>query len=236
LKECEQIFGFMFPAAVREWYLLSNSQQILTEFSNDDYPMALEDMMEAHTQQQSYSHFAIDLTKPMMLPFLWENQAVFVCAVKLDGSDDPPVSVWDDDGEWKLWAEHFSSFISRWVWNFLYFRSYYETSLRASEPTFIESDMNFLRKHFNEQPPKSSHSTVHHFSVRDEHVHLWRENTSSFHWWLRAETKESLLNLARTLWQCGTLAKTLTIQGSYIHNDAGKVLEILRFGKELPEK
>ncbi len=233
LKYCEQVFGFTFPAAVREWYLLSNSQQILTEFSNDDHPMTLEELMEMYVQRRSYSHFAIDLTKPLMLPFLWENQAVFVCAVNLDGSGDPPVSMWDDDGEWK-WAEtHFSSFVSHWVWQFLYFRKHYDTSLRADEPTFLESDMGFLRDHFVEHPLRSGHLGVHHFSARDQHIHLWLENNSSFHWWLRADTKESLLDLAQTLWHCGTLAKTLEDQPGSLADDARKVLEILRFGKQL---
>ena len=236
LKQCEQIFGFSFPLSFREWYSLSHSYEILTEYSNDDFPLSLEELLNVHANWHSYSHFSLNLASQRMLPFLWENQAVFLCVIKLDESDDPPVLLWDDDNEWKLTNKHFSSFISHWVWNCLYFRKYFNTVLRADENNLRETDILFLRSKFKELAQKSPNSTVFHFQEDDKHVHVWKENEQASHWWLRADSRASLLELTQTVWDCGTLATTLSLQGGYIHNDAGKVLEFLRFGVEHNKK
>ncbi len=196
IKQCEQIFGFSFPPSFREWYSQSQVDKILKEFSNDDSPLTLEELLNTYTNWHSYSHFSLNLASQRMLPFLWENQAVFLCVIKLDVSDDPPVLLWDDDHKWKPINQHFSSFISHWVWNFLYFRQYFNTVLRADESNLSETDIRFLRSNFKEIAQKSPNSVVFHFHKDDKHIHIWKENEIVSHWWLRAASKQSLLDLA----------------------------------------
>src|SRR6266496_4309349 len=74
IKQCEQIFGFSFPPSFREWYSQSQVDKILKEFSNDDSPLTLEELLNTYTNWHSYSHFSLNLASQRMLPFLWENQ------------------------------------------------------------------------------------------------------------------------------------------------------------------
>jgi hypothetical protein len=236
IKICEENLGVSLPPSVREWYSLSNTRQILSNFSNDDYPLSLDDLIQLHTNWKSYSYRQLNLAKLRFLPFLIENQGIFICTVQLDSSDDPPVLSIDDDDEWKVWEDHFSSFISHWVWNFLYHQLYSETTLRADDCSLKNSDLEYLEDNFTRELPSSDISDIYHFHRADQHIHIWRRDAKTSYWWLRAETKKSLLSLTQLVWEVGTLSKTLKPQGGYIHNPAGKVLEIMRFGRELPEK
>jgi hypothetical protein len=224
IAQCEQVYGLTFPAAVREWYSLTEATTILATYSNQDGPF---DLQEIHQYSQHWqgSLGQRAATYPT-LPFLMENQGVFICAIHLDGSDDPPVKVWDDDEHWKLWSDHFSDFVCGWVWDHLYWTK--KCVLRADNDALSTSDLVFLHTAFMEISLPYPSTTIYHFRKQDQFLHIWKRSDGATDWWLRASTQESLLDLARRVWQCGTLARTLRIQWGSIYDCAGQVLKQLR--------
>jgi len=235
LDNCERALGFALPAALREWYLIANSNRILEHYSNDDHPVSPKELLEVASRRGDYSHFHLNLAAERVLPFLWENQAVFLCGLQLDDSDDPPVVAWDDDHVWKKWQSKFSTFLSLWVWDFLYFRDRYDFSLCANDTLLTEQDFAAIRRDFIEVQRRVDNSSVYHLHKADQHIRIWLRGNGDVLWWLAASTKESLLDLAQRVWHVGTLASTLTIQGGSMYSPASKVLQLLRLGHELPE-
>ena len=232
LDQCEAAYGFSFPASIREWYSLGGSVEILREYSNEDNPLTLAEIQELAQDRGSF-HGWRDYHGLDVLPIMDENQSVALWAVHLNGSDDPPVLVIDDDDEWKPWSDHFSTFVTEWVWWHLYWAEV--CVLCAKDIALSDVDKKFLGKSLIETP-RSSYSPIYHFSLgADKHIHVWARDDQRSFWWLRAGSKSSLLELTKMVWQCGTLARTLNITGGYFHICAGKVLEMLRFGHELPE-
>jgi SMI1 / KNR4 family (SUKH-1) len=224
IAQCEQAYGFAFPAAVREWFSLTQAIAILATYSNQDEPL---DLQAIHQRSQQWqASFERQAAPHPTLPFLIENQGVFICAVHLDGSDDPPVKVWDDDEHWKLWSDHFSSFICGWVWDHLYQME--DCVLRADNDVLSAADLAFLRTAFTEVSLPYPSITIYHFRDQDHFLHVWKRNDEDANWWLRASFQESLLDLARRVWQCGRLAETLRIQWGSIYACAGQVLKQLR--------
>lgn len=224
----EDLLGFSLPPSVREWYSLSGVNDLIVEFSNDDYPISLNKLVNNFHTFGAFSHYSLDLISNNMLPFMIENQAVFICTIKLDGSDDPPVFFWDDDNEWKKIDENFSSFLSHWVWNFLIYRDYFKTSLIAEEGPFKGEYVEELRDVYNELLLGEHDSSVIHLSRKSQHITIWRENTDTTHWWLSAGSQAALLEVAKDVWQYGTLSTTLRGQGGGSNNAAALVLKKLR--------
>jgi hypothetical protein len=231
LDQCETAYGFSFPASVREWYSLKGSIEILREYGNQDNPLTLDEMQELANDRQSF-HGWRDYLGLNVLPIMDENQSVALWAVHLDSSEDPPVLVLDDDEEWKPWARSFSEFVTGWVWHYLY--KLQDCALLAYDQPLSPEDRAFLMSTFD-AVRYDPQSPIYHFLHREGHLHIWARDEENSFWWLQAPSKEALLELTKLVWHCGNLAETLNIKGGYIHSCAGKVLEILRFGHELPE-
>lgn len=107
VTETEKRIGFTLPASVREWYGYGGAVEILSEYSNDDPPIAVSNFAVTHWNSNR------------LIPFRNENQGVAAWAILLDGSDDPPVYVdVDSDGrEWHLLASKFSAYVWTCVWD-----------------------------------------------------------------------------------------------------------------------
>jgi hypothetical protein len=108
LARTQRRLGIDLPHSVREWYSYDCALSVLSEHSNDDPPIPVEE-------------FA--LTESMvgpLIPIRRENQGVCTWAILLDGSNDPPVFVdVDSDGtEWRLHAQSFSTYVYTCVWDY----------------------------------------------------------------------------------------------------------------------
>ena len=238
LDKCEAAYGFPFPASVQEWYSLAGAVDILREYSNEDHPVTLAELMELSQVRRSYKGWR-DYHGLNVLPIIDENQSVALWAIHLDGSDDPPVLVIDDDNEWKPCADRFSEFITSWVWGFLYWGddcpAGADCQLGAKDKQISAEDLIYLRQTFDEAPRRPDSAFYHFRKGEDAHIHVWARSADESRWILRAITKESLLEITSLVWRCGTLASTLEIEFGFIYGWAGQVLDILRLGHERHE-
>ncbi len=131
LAAFEGSHGQPLPRAVREWYSLACARTVLEPdgadlvlgaaqlggpasywwpADGDDWPPDVQEQ-----EEREFDPVAVGL-----LPFLDENQGGYSLAVRLDGSDDPPVMIsWDGvrpDG-WSLHAASFSEWVFTRVWD-----------------------------------------------------------------------------------------------------------------------
>jgi len=117
LEERQHILGRRFPAAVREWYALDRAVAILETYGNSDRPIPLARLGEI---EKGYGgNPDQDLLTNGLLLIMYENQGVTRWAIRLDGTDDPPVLVQEDwpRGPWHIYAGQFSTFVYTRVWD-----------------------------------------------------------------------------------------------------------------------
>lgn len=125
----ERALGIRLPASLREWYSLEGASVLLAGAGPDNpVPIA-----ELGVPINSDAPKAVDLLAAGILAIMWEEQAVCLWAVRLDGSEDPPVVVAVDPWETSEWgvsifapqptwmpcADHFSTFVYCWLWDHL---------------------------------------------------------------------------------------------------------------------
>lgn len=101
LNERQNALGIVIPASIREWYSLEMGRRLLYGNGYWQNPIPLDEL-----GQHPYDDSA-------MLVLMIENQAVNVWGVPLGDDDDPPVyfRYFEDNTEWELYADHFSTFI-----------------------------------------------------------------------------------------------------------------------------
>ncbi|WP_354637329.1 hypothetical protein [Kitasatospora camelliae] len=134
LDRFEAVHGRAAPAAVREWFSLAQGAPVLREFGNDDavfdadrlgreelyyWPEDDEEWPDGVEEQEERT---IDPVGSLgLLPFMVENQGVWVLAVRLDGSEDPPVVISFDDvtpsATWHPHADRFSDLVHARIWD-----------------------------------------------------------------------------------------------------------------------
>lgn len=163
LDERERVCGAPLPAAVREWYALEaglaerglyhRGALIPLERLGDPYPCWSPDG-ESHP---------LDVAGEGRLPIMVGEYGDCLWAVDLDGSEDPPVSVTDDDVDvsfagvpWFPHAASFSSFILGmcWVNAWIYrsgFHGLFLHQLPGEQPLSAD-DLSPLRTRFAEGP------------------------------------------------------------------------------------
>jgi hypothetical protein len=118
LEQVEERIGCRLPASVREWYELRGACRLLLEHSNDDPAVDISDLGQPEGDSRGAGPH--DLIADDLLLFRWENQGVCAWAIRLDGSDDPPVVV-DVDTQFRTWtrcADSFSQHVYSWVWDY----------------------------------------------------------------------------------------------------------------------
>jgi hypothetical protein len=207
LAAAEQRCGKALPAAVREWYSIRGSKGILATYSNQDLPVGVEELGAPTAAAQGPSP---ELLSEGYLVIMCENQGVCWWAVRLDGSEDPPVVVAVHPSPaptWEPCAETFSSFVYTLVWDW---QGWDWPWLNAQDQELTPRDFEFLRERFVELPTTYGWPgrRNYRFSRADQRVLIWSAEGQA-DWKLRACSPESLLELATELWRCGTLANTL---------------------------
>ena len=234
------------PASLREWYLVPNvvllrrrpanwldqwelnSGLVWWEYSNQDPPTPLPHVLEQFTQLYERSDFPA-------VCVLCENQGVVSWWVEINGSDDPPVWVDndqpDDERAWDLDARRFSDFISNWISGFydwqcdpkrLWLKPARGNSphanrlwLRASDEPFQPPVIDFLTERFGEpeRTARPGDVTTHTFRPEGGTIRVTADEPTLTGglsaWWIHADTRERLAEFAMLLLPWGTLRDTL---------------------------
>ncbi|UUU37738.1 hypothetical protein [Streptomyces sp. NBC_00162] len=168
LDRFESVHGHVVPASVREWFTLAQGAAVLRKFSNDDMVYDAERLgrEEIYYWPEDNGDWPDDVDEqeerpfdPVgslgLLPFMVENQGVWVMAVRLDGSDDPPVVISFDDvtpsAAWQPHADRFSDLVHARIWDAPVHLHGKQLALPgAPEPSAL---LEVLRQDFTPGPP-----------------------------------------------------------------------------------
>lgn len=193
LEAAERRLGVELPPSVREWYERKSAVQILSEHSNCDRLVEI-DEFELESIE-GYPH--------PPLPIRYENQGVCTWAIELSGHEDPPVLVDTDDyGEcWIQSASTFSEWVYCCVWD-------YEIVLNSSalvgahNRKLSSTTLEALKAIFTPQPTTHGFPCDSQFRFRGEYggLLIWGDEQKT-DWYLGAPGKESLRATLAQVWQ-----------------------------------
>ena len=200
LNEVENRVGGPLPASIREWYSLEDAFALLQRYSNSDHAEPLESLGAAFGLSGGGTR---DLAREGLLLVRCENQGVCCWAVRLDGSDDPPVVVsYDDDLEtWQRCADRFSEYIfaSVWDWGLVMVR---EPLIQAQNKPLSSEALGELQRRFDQEVTTYGWPTHTQYRFQKSGLYLlvWADDSQA-DWWLTADTPGHLAEAARDLWQ-----------------------------------
>jgi hypothetical protein len=179
--------------------------------SNGDHPIEISDFGKAQSYYKDGQRRYFELDN--YLPVMWENQGCCTWAVKLDGSDDPPVYICEGqpepDSQWLLNANSFSEYTYAQVWDFRdWFGPCY---LLAIDVPASQADLQFLRENFQEniQTWNNRCKVTYRFGIGNKRLTIMYDSEIESQWELFATTKTELLELTQLIWHCSTLATQL---------------------------
>ena len=202
VSECERAerrFGFRLPSSVREWYSYEDALDLLTRYSNQDWPIPVRKF--ATTEWNEYR----------LLPFKNENQGVCVWAILLDGSDDPPVYVdVDSNGaQWSVQAPTFTAHVYACVWDYLLVLDQAGLVQAQNEPLSTEA-INELRRCFSEQARTFGWpgNTQHRFTGEDQAILIWSGEYQA-DWFVGARDEPSMESALRAIWNLDGVGQSL---------------------------
>ena len=208
IAERESQLNRSLPASVREWYSLDRSVDLLREYSNCDLPVPLEQL--GNPSKNWYGSGARDFVHDDLLWVMAENQGVCNWAVKLDGTDDPPVVVEVDSAPSEVWrplSSSFSEFIYCQIWD----HPKEVCRCAAKELGLTAADLEYLHRKFDSGPNTASWpgSANLRFSSVDGRILIWFAEERGADWFLFARGEETMSRLLQSVWKCGNLATTL---------------------------
>src|SRR5262249_33511871 len=116
------------------------------------------------------------------------------------------VEVDSDYGLWQPAEDSFSTFVYCSIWDY----SGHGEGVQAQDEELSQRDLAFLQSHFQEGPRTYGFppGTQYRFSRGDQKIVIWASEGQA-DWWLSAGSVKSLEGLIRTVWQCGSLARSL---------------------------
>jgi hypothetical protein len=227
----EAACGARFPASVREWYSLDGAEELLRRYSGDDEPVPLDQMGSPEEVRSGFLHV------------MTENQGVAIWCVRLHGSDDPPVDVFDDWSEependrGDPWSSSFSAYVFDVVADAFIDAWFREFRVAADDRWPDEADLALLRSRLKEGPRTSGGGdrlTTYRFFDGDGLVTFQGdpdevgEGEPRGTWCVRGRTEEGLYNLCRVVWSIGSLSATLASDCHTLYdNRADEVLRRL---------
>ena len=208
LDAVEARIGRKLPASVREWYSLDGAREILRQYSNNDWPLEIAEFgLVRHDTNGGGPH---DLLARDLIVFRYENQAVCVWAFKLDGSDDPPVSV-DVDSQFKTWtqcAPTFSEHLYAAIWDHAMVLSG-DLLIQAQHRPVSATAISFLKENFDTGPETYGWPghTQYRFSKADQRLLIWASDDQA-DWWLSADREKSLKELGNKVRHCDQVGES----------------------------
>jgi hypothetical protein len=200
------------PASVREWYSLRAATAWLAEYSNDDYPIPVEQFTAVESSREGRSADKQARAQPELMPILHENQYVWMWALQLTGTEDPPVVVaLQQSGPWTHWhwepyADTFSTFVYTRVWDY---QGLFSGHALWGDTRCTAEELRFLQAHFIEEPHTVTYPTqiTYRFAQGSERVLLWYDEAGRTSWTLSAASEDALEHLLDTIGSCGALAE-----------------------------
>ncbi len=205
LEQFSHLSNLVLPASVREWYTLPQAVTWLSTYSNQDHPVPLELLGDI----DGFGDDAVDLAQQGLVPIMVENQHVCIWALRLDGTEDPPVVVsFDATTGWQPYAERFSTFVYVQIWDY---QGIFSDYTLWGETLFSSDELSFLQAHFTEEPQTLTHPTplTRRFSRGTQRILLWCGDEPMAQWFLSATTEEEWSRLMHTMESCETLAQQL---------------------------
>jgi len=204
LDKRERYMRRSFPAAVREWYTLEGSVELLRTYSNSDNPVPLEEL--GRPVDDWYESGPRNLVADSLLWFMWENQGVCNWAVRLDGTADPPVVVERDSGPHEVWqpaADSFSDFVFCQIWDF----QPAGARCGAGERGLAANDLEFLRRTFTAGVTTYGWpgATNYRFHTPWGRILIWHSPDGGTYWNLVANSGDELQELIRAVSCCANL-------------------------------
>lgn len=206
LDALEHRHGIELPPSVREWYSQESALDLLFRYSNCDHPIPISELGDERLD--THDGGPHDLLDKGLLPFQYENQAVCVWAIRLDGSKDPPVVV-DFDSQFTKWLDcsnQFSTHIYCRVWDHSFAMGRDCLVMANIEPvgnTTIEA----LSAAFEHEP--TTHGwpgrTQYRFKREDESILIWASDEQA-DWFVSADSRLSLEQLLREVWHYDSFA------------------------------
>jgi len=206
LNDVEHQYSISIPPSIREWYSMIEAMNILKTSIFGDVPHPPQ---EWHNEGQFWwgNRLCHDLLSEGFLLVLSENQGVCHWAVKLDGSDDPPVFIEIDSIDnfvWQLYSNSFSEFIYDIVWKFV--KKPEQIKLIAYTPTLTQADLSTLNQYFKKRPtliyPRNE--KIYRFLGDAQSVEIREEQKAiCVSWCLSAQSPSSLFSLSSQIWDMG---------------------------------
>lgn len=213
----EQRIKRPLPPSLREWYALDGACALLDRYSNDDHAVAVADLGRD------------GLLPGDLLVFRHENQGVCHWAVRLDGSDDPPVVV-DYDDSFKTFqpcADTFSAYVYASIWDWGTVLNP-DPLIQAQNAPLSEEALSWLRRHFT--PELETHGwpghTQYRFRSPGQRILIWAAHDQA-DWWLAANNVAELSRLVKRIWSLDAVGTSL-----WSHSEMGEsVLKRARSGE-----
>ncbi|RKZ51888.1 MAG: hypothetical protein DRR16_30955 [Candidatus Parabeggiatoa sp. nov. 3] len=250
LAAAEKRCGLTFPASVREWCSIKDAMKFLQYFQNDDSsflkrsPFEDIEVIGEKWHDKEGDDVAIDLDDSDQdwgqdfLVIMHEYEIGSRYAVKLDGSDEPPVFLDRDSAPqiiWQYYANSFSEFIYHcfWYWNMALTKKTFQFRAHTDQ-RLNQHDFAFLEQHFKQEnriTPTYSTKVVYRFSQADQQIIVGLEDKNT-HWELSANSPSSLFELADQVWHCNGLSAALTV----IDHQSAKAADVSAVLNELKEK
>ena len=147
-----------------------------------------------------------DFVRAGLLVVMHENQGVCTWAVKLDGTDDPPVVVEVDsidsaaspsEARWEPCADSFSTFMYCRAWDHGHCLAGISVTASANDRPLAPGDLSLLQSHFSEGPRTHGHPGVtnYRFFTRNSAILIWDGEDHELRggqadWWLMATSDE----------------------------------------------
>lgn len=219
IDRLERRLGRALPASLREWYGCADACEILAVHSNDDLPVPLEELGRPEVDWET--GVRRDLVTEGFLVFGHENQGVCTWALRLDGSEDPPVVVSFDSGrrDWRRCADSFSEHVYACVWDHSFVLRR-EPLILAQNAALSAQALERLRQIFELGVTTYGWPGHTQYRLRREDQYLLiRADDGQADWWLSADSEQSLSDAVSTVWQLDKVGDAF-----WSYSDAGQAL------------
>jgi hypothetical protein len=231
--------GLRFPASVREWYSLEGAVELLADNCEESDPVPLGQLGSPEEARLGWLHVMSD------------RDGVASWYVRLDGSDDPPVDVCDDDARPPFdltetpWSSTFSVYVYDLVSSAAVGGRRLGLQLDAKDRRPDGADLARLRARMEEGPRSEGdfvRLTTYRFFNTDGLITFQADpaedgegEASRGDWTVQGRTAEGLYNLCTLVWPIGTLSETLECRWNY--SDADPADDVLRrLGRSIPPR
>lgn len=196
-SQLEKFLRIKIPEAIREWYGLSDSMEIMNEIVGFNEPNQFNDVHYDLEWIEVQKRAATSMT---LLPLIYENQWVWQIAVQLDADENPPVyfAYYDEDiMVWQQHAANFSDFIWAWAWDA---QTFHRDFVICVSNDVTDQDIELIEQTFDRGPTTWASNQYFHYEEfyrfsKDGQVVTIGKTEAGRDVWFSARTKEAMERL-----------------------------------------